>query len=102
VISWLTARASHGWFRVYELKKVRHAVKGEFGDVNCATLRGDGAMSTLFGRTKGVFTGVLKDWGGLLRTADGGVLFLDEIGELGLDELAMIRTRDLLTENQAA
>jgi sigma54-dependent transcription regulator len=31
--------------RIYELKKVRHAVKGEFVDVKCATLCGDGAMS---------------------------------------------------------
>src|SRR5580704_8468945 len=42
------------------------------------------------GRFIGAFTGALKDRAGLLRTADGGVLFLDEIGELGLDEQAML------------
>lgn len=76
--------------RIYELKKLRHAVAGEFVDVNCATLRGDSAMSTLFGHVKGSFTGALKDRPGVLRAADQGVLFLDEIGELGLDEQAML------------
>jgi transcriptional regulatory protein RtcR len=76
--------------RIFELKKIRHAVKGAFVDVNCATLRGDGAMSALFGHLKGSFTGALKDRPGLLRAADGGVLFLDEIGELGPDEQAML------------
>lgn len=58
--------------------------------VNCATLRGDNAMSTLFGHIKGAFTGAVTPRAGLLREADGGVLFLDEIAELGLDEQAML------------
>jgi transcriptional regulatory protein RtcR len=76
--------------RIYELKRLKHQVKGPFVEVNCATLRGDGAMSALFGHRKGSFTGATADRPGLLRTADTGLLFLDEIGELGLDEQAMI------------
>ncbi len=76
--------------RIYELKKLRHKLSGTFVEVNCATLRGDSAMSTLFGHVKGSFTGALKDRPGLLRSADGGLLFLDEIGELGSDEQAML------------
>jgi len=76
--------------RMFELKQARHQVTGSFVEVNCATLRGDGAASTLFGHKKGSFTGAASDRAGLLRTAHQGALFLDEIGELGLDEQAML------------
>ncbi|NVZ99520.1 RNA repair transcriptional activator RtcR [Pseudomonas gingeri] len=76
--------------RIYELKRNRHQAQGRFVEVNCATLRGDGAMSALFGHIKGAFTGAQNSREGLLRAADGGLLFLDEIGELGLDEQAML------------
>ena len=84
------AGKSHLARRMFELKKSRHLVSGEFVEVNCATLRGDGAASTLFGHKKGAFTGAVTDRPGLLRAAHEGVLFLDEIGELGLDEQAML------------
>lgn len=76
--------------RIYELKKARNQFQGEFVPVNCATLRGDAAMATLFGHKRGAYTGAVADRPGLLRKADGGLLFLDEIGELGLDEQAML------------
>ena len=76
--------------RIYELAHERRQVAGRFVEVNCATLRGDVAMSALFGHEKGAFTGAVSKRAGLLLAADGGVLFLDEIGELGLDEQAML------------
>jgi transcriptional regulatory protein RtcR len=75
---------------VFELKQHRRQLAGRFVEVNCATLRGDQAMSALFGHEKGAYTGATAKRDGLLRAADGGMLFLDEIGELGLDEQAML------------
>ena len=45
--------------RIFELKQRSRRVSGSFVQVNCATLRGDGAMSTLFGHEQGAFTGAV-------------------------------------------
>ena len=84
------AGKSHLARRIYELKKRRRQIEGEFVEINCATLRGETAMSSLFGHKRGAYAGATKDRAGLLRIANKGMLFLDEIEELGPDEQAMI------------
>lgn len=76
--------------RIYELKKKRQNLKGELMELNCATVRGDSSMSALFGHVKGAFTGAFDKRDGLLKKAHQGVLFLDEVSELGLDEQSIL------------
>ena len=76
--------------QIYLLKKQSGKVKGSFVAVNCATLGGDLAKSALFGHKKGSFSGAGADHDGFLKEADGGIIFLDEIGELPLEAQAML------------
>lgn len=56
-----------------------------FVAVNCATFSREILESELFGHKAGAFTGATKDKRGLFEEADGGTIFLDEIGEMSLD-----------------
>jgi transcriptional regulator with GAF, ATPase, and Fis domain len=53
--------------------------------VNCATIPKDLYESEFFGHIKGAFTGAVKDRDGRFAAADGGTIFLDEVGEIPFD-----------------
>ena len=59
-------------------------VGGEFVVVDCASLTETLVESTLFGHRRGAFTGAQADHQGLVRMANKGTLFLDEVGEMPL------------------
>lgn len=58
---------------------------GPFVRVNCASIPQDLLESTLFGHVRGSFTGAIDNRKGAFEHAEGGILFLDEIGDLSLD-----------------
>jgi DNA-binding NtrC family response regulator len=74
--------------------------QGSFLSLNCAALSESLVDAELFGYEKGAFTGATQAKPGLLETAPGGTVFLDEIGELSLPLqaklLRVIETRTLI------
>jgi transcriptional regulator with GAF, ATPase, and Fis domain len=58
---------------------------GFFGAVNCATLKESLFESQVFGHVRGAFTGAIKDTVGWVERCDKGTLFLDEVGELSVE-----------------
>jgi transcriptional regulator with GAF, ATPase, and Fis domain len=70
------ARALHAWSRRAERPFVK---------LNCAALPAAMLQSELFGHVNGAFVGATQDRAGRFRTANGGTLLLDDVGELPLD-----------------
>lgn len=63
-----------------------------FEQLNCACLNPEHFQDILFGHKKGAFTGAIADKKGLVELADGGDLFLDEIGDMPLSTQAHFLT----------
>ncbi len=63
---------------------------GPFVEVNCAAIPEELIESELFGHVKGAFTGAVGDRRGKFEVADGGTIFLDEIGDMSLKTQAKV------------
>jgi two-component system nitrogen regulation response regulator NtrX len=63
---------------------------GAFVEVNCAAIPEELIESELFGHVKGAFTGAVSDRRGKFEAADGGTIFLDEIGDMSLKTQAKV------------
>jgi DNA-binding NtrC family response regulator len=72
----LVARAIHEASRV---------ATGPFEAINCAAIPRELAESELFGHVRGAFTGAVESFAGAFQRAEGGSLFLDEVGEMPLE-----------------
>jgi DNA-binding NtrC family response regulator len=64
--------------------------KGPMVEVNCAAIPSELIESELFGHQKGSFTGASKDRAGKFEAANGGTIFLDEIGDMSLSAQAKV------------
>ena len=66
------------------IHQLSHRKHGKFIAVNCGAIPEGTIDSELFGHEKGAFTGATQNRSGYFEVADGGTIFLDEVGELPL------------------
>ncbi|MFT5681734.1 MAG: transcriptional regulator with GAF, ATPase, and Fis domain [Myxococcota bacterium] len=75
-----------------ELHRLSDRVKGPFISINCGAIPENLLESELFGHKKGSFTGAVSDKLGKFEAANGGTIFLDEIGEMPMNlQVKMLR-----------
>lgn len=72
------------------LHEKSNRTKAPMIEVNCAAIPSELIESELFGHVKGSFTGANKDRAGKFETANGGTIFLDEIGDMSLSAQAKV------------
>jgi len=72
------ALAKNGW----HIHNRSAYAKGPFIAVNCSAIPSELAESSFFGAMRGAFTGAVNDRKGYFELAEGGSLFLDEVGEM--------------------
>jgi transcriptional regulator with GAF, ATPase, and Fis domain len=74
------------------IRRRSHRSAGAFVSVNCAAIPRDLIASELFGHEKGAYTGATQRRLGRFELADGGTIFLDEVGELPAEtQIALLR-----------
>lgn len=69
----------------HEIHRRSQRQAGPLVRVNCASIPRELFESEFFGHVRGSFTGAVKDRAGRFETAEGGTIFLDEVGEIPLD-----------------
>ncbi len=91
--AWVLIRGEHGTGKELVAQTI-HSLSASAGqpmiEVNCAAIPEELIESELFGHEKGSFTGAQANKRGKFDQADGGILFLDEIGDMSLKTQAKI------------
>lgn len=81
-----------------QLHEKSNRANGPFIEVNCAAIPSELIESELFGHEKGAFTSALKQQKGKFEAANGGTIFLDEIGDMSM--AAQAKVLRVLQENK--